>query len=361
MNNYYNLGKVNKLNAIYNIIIGQRSNGKTYSTIKQGIENYFKNSEKFAYLRRFDEDITPKNITNLFYPHYELIKKLSKGEFDSVRYEKREFVLYNSDSEEKGKTICKCFSLNNWERTKGADNGFFKYIIFDEFITRSYYLTNEFVIFTNLLSSLIRDRDGSIIYMLANTVNQYCPYFSEMGITRISELKQGEVRIYTYGNSDLTVAVHYSAEKGNTKKICKYFAFDNPQLEMITNGKWELKNYPHAPFKIVNTDIKLKFYIFFNEEVIAGNIIQKNTDLFIFFNPQTKTQKLELKNKIVYSFKPSTNLLHCQNITEINCTTQKIINDLIKNNRMFFSDNMTGETVRNWLITQKNTNNSIMS
>ena len=30
-NEYYSLKKINKLNALYNLIIGQRSNGKTYA------------------------------------------------------------------------------------------------------------------------------------------------------------------------------------------------------------------------------------------------------------------------------------------------------------------------------------------
>ncbi|MBQ2401993.1 MAG: phage DNA encapsidation protein, partial [Lachnospiraceae bacterium] len=40
-------------------------------------------------------------------------------------------------------------------------------IVFDEFMTRSGYLNNEFVRFMNLLSTLIRDRENAVVYMLA--------------------------------------------------------------------------------------------------------------------------------------------------------------------------------------------------
>lgn len=85
-NEYYSLKKINKLNALYNLIIGQRSNGKTYAVCKQEIEGYFKNNFRLAYIRRYDEEIMPKNIQNLFKPHSALIEKLSNGQFNSTTY-----------------------------------------------------------------------------------------------------------------------------------------------------------------------------------------------------------------------------------------------------------------------------------
>lgn len=108
-------------------------------------------------------------------------------------------------------------------------------------MTRSFYLNNEFVIFTQLLSSIMRDRDNTVIYMIANTVNQYCPYFAEMGLGKISDIKQGDLKLFTYGDSELTLALEYSDSRGQTGKVSKYFAFDNPQLKMITTGQWEIK------------------------------------------------------------------------------------------------------------------------
>jgi hypothetical protein len=77
--------------------------------------------------------------------------------------------------------------------------------------------------------------------MLANTVNRYCPYFKEMGLKDVEQMPQGEIYVYTYGNKDLTVAVEYCDPVLATNKVAsKFFAFDNPQLEMITTGAWEL-------------------------------------------------------------------------------------------------------------------------
>ena len=50
-NEYYSLKKINKLNALYNLIIGQRSNGKTYAVCEQEIKGYFKDNFRLAYIR----------------------------------------------------------------------------------------------------------------------------------------------------------------------------------------------------------------------------------------------------------------------------------------------------------------------
>lgn len=353
-NDYYSLKKINKLNALYNIIIGQRSNGKTYAVCKQEIEQYFKCGAKLAYIRRYSEDIMPKNIQSLFSPHYELIEKLSNGVFNSIIYKAREFYFYNNETEEKSvEPFCKCFALNNWERTKGADNGFFKYVLFDEFMTRTIYLDNEFIIFTNLLSSILRDRDGTTVYMIANTVNKYCPYFSEMGIGKVSDIQQGDLKLFEYGDSGLTLALEYTDSQGKTGKVGKYFAFDNPQLKMITQGQWEIKNYPHAPFKIKNENIIYRAYVFFDQEVISVNLVHMENSVFIFFTPQTKIEKLKTKDRIVYTFETHTNPLHVQTINECPTNVHKMIRELILNNRVYYSDNSTGELVRNWLNAQR--------
>ena len=57
-----------------------------------------------------------------------------------------------------------------------------KTILFDEFITKGMYLTDEFMAFMNTLSTIIRQRDNVKIFMCGNTVNKFNPYFEEMGL-----------------------------------------------------------------------------------------------------------------------------------------------------------------------------------
>ena len=50
-NKYYSLNNILKKDAQYNIIFGQRSNGKTYAVKKYGLEKFIKTGEQMAYVR----------------------------------------------------------------------------------------------------------------------------------------------------------------------------------------------------------------------------------------------------------------------------------------------------------------------
>ena len=63
---YYSSKKIRKLGAIYNIIIGQRSNGKTYDWKDNALKDYNDKKARCAYIRRFDTEIAPKNLATLF-------------------------------------------------------------------------------------------------------------------------------------------------------------------------------------------------------------------------------------------------------------------------------------------------------
>lgn len=56
-NKYYSLNNILKKDAQYNIIFGQRSNGKTYAVKKYGLEKFIKTGEQMAYVRRQDIDL----------------------------------------------------------------------------------------------------------------------------------------------------------------------------------------------------------------------------------------------------------------------------------------------------------------
>ena len=55
---YYSLDNILRLNPTYAMVIGRRSNGKSYAAIKYGLEQYIKNGSQFAIVRRWDEDFT---------------------------------------------------------------------------------------------------------------------------------------------------------------------------------------------------------------------------------------------------------------------------------------------------------------
>lgn len=343
--------------AKYYLAIGERSAGKTYSALDYCIEKA-KDGEQFAYVRRFNEDIRPKNLSSLFDAHVAngRISDLFQDKYSSLEYTGAKFYLVKRD--ENGKKdpdtepllIGRAFDLNGMEHYKSIAFPEITTVIFDEFLSRQGYLPNEFILFQNCLSTIIRYRDNVRIVMLGNTVNKYCPYFEEMGLTHVMDQAQGSVDVYRYGSSGLEVVVEYteSSTKQGGKKSDVYFAFDNPELKMITDGSWEIGIYPHLPIdEIKPKDIAAQFFIKFNKEVLHGYVVSANNEApFVFLH--RKTTDVRKPNDIVYTSIPDSNPYHRFGLLNQTDPLSKFIRRCILEGRVFFATNEVGETFRNY-------------
>ena len=352
---YYSLNKINKKDATYNVIFGERSNGKTYATLKQVLENYFSDGSQFAYIRRWSVDVQPKRMNNLFNAIIEdgYLEKLSGGKFTAIFYRTGRFYLctYN----DKGKPIYNeediigyAFSLSENEHNKANSYPRVTTIIFDEFLTNKIYLPDEFILFMNTVSTIVRQRTNVKIYMLGNTVNKFCPYFKEMGLTNILSMKQGSIDLYTYGESKLKVAVEYADSKKKFKKNNFYFAFNNPKLKMITGGAWELNIYPHAPVKWLPKNIIFTYFIDFNDNIYQCEIINKDTNVFTYIHEKTTPIKNPDKD-IIYTLDYNPKINYNVNILKPLTDYQQKITWFYTHDRVYYQDNNVGDAINNYL------------
>ncbi len=356
---YYDISHLTKdyPDALYYVVFGERSNGKTYSALDYALERYFKHGEQFAYIRRFGEDVKKKNLSTLFDAHIVngRILKLSNMEFNLVDYTSNRFTPYNYSEDGKilksKEPIGYAFDLNAMEHHKSTSYPKVTTVIFDEFLSRQGYLTNEFVLFMNTLSTIIRDRSNVKIFMIGNTVNKYCPYFAEMGLTHVKDQRPGTVDIYTYADTGLSVAVEYCdpmARRGG-KSSDVYFAFDNPQLKMITSGSWEIAIYPHLVERFRPKDVAFQFFIIFDEAILHCEIVTTDNSYFMFVHPKTTPIKDDKKD-IVYTNIPSQRWNYRIGLTKLTDNLSRKIMLLINENRVFYSDNETGEVLRNFIM-----------
>lgn len=343
--------------AYYYMAIGERSNGKTYSALQYALDRFFKTGEQFAYIRRFGEDIRKKNLSSLFDGHVQngVIERMSNSQFSLVNYAQSRFYPANIGENEKIESSAQpmgfAFDLNSTEHIKSLSFPNVTTIIFDEFLSRIGYLTNEFVLFMNTLSTIIRDRKNVKIIMIGNTVNKYSPYFQEMGLSHIKDQKPGTTDLYTYGESQLTVVVDYCdpmAKRGG-KESDVYFAFDNPQLKMITTGSWEIAIYPHLPFKYKPKEVIANFFVEFDGSLLHGEMVVAHQGYFIFFHPKTGPIKDESFD-IVYTNNPTGKWNYRVGIANQSDNLSKTIKKIVSENRVFYSDNETGEVFRNYLM-----------
>ena len=352
---YYSLKKILDTKATYNLIIGERSNGKTYAILKYGLERYIQHGEQMALVRRWDTDFRGKNGQTMFdgLESSGLISEMTGGEWTSVYYYGSRWYLCryldNGTREKQDIPFCYAFSINAGEHDKSTSYPYITTIFFDEFITRSAYIPNEFILFMNVCSTIIRDRDNVKIFMCANTVNKFCPYFGEMGLTHVQKMKQGDIDLYHYGDSTLTVAVEYCKTSKEGKASDVYFAFDNPKLSMITGGAWEIDIYPHSPYKYAPKDILLTYFIIFDRHTLQCEVINVEDSVYTYIHQKTG----DIKNPdrdLIYTpdYDPRPN--YRRNILKPTDNIGKRIALLFKTDKVFYQDNEIGEIVRNYLI-----------
>lgn len=359
---YYSLDNILSKNADYNIIFGERSNGKTYAALKYGIERYIKKGEQMAYIRRWREDLRGKRAENLFANHVAngLIEELTDGKFNEVFYFSNKWFLsyYDKDKNKRypdSTPFCFSFCLSEQEHEKSSSYPNVTTIVFDEFLTRRIYLPDEFMLYMNLLSTIIRQRDNVKVFMLGNTVNKFCPYFQEMGLKNVGVMEQGTIDIYRFGEQGATVAVEYCDTIVKQKASNKYFCFDNQNLQMITGGKWELAVYPHLPCKYKPKDVLFVFYIKFNDAILQGNIIQVGDENFCYIHQKTTPIKDE-DNPLVYSLEMNGKPNYKRKLISNASYVESQVSRYFATDKVFFQNNEIGEIVRNYLLNSARTN-----
>lgn len=354
---YYDIRRLLKdyPDAYYYVVFGERSNGKTYSALDYALERNSKTGEQFAYIRRYGEDIRKKNLSELFTSHIqngEVSRKFS--EWSGITYASNKFYLTSASEDSRVQStepIGYAFDLNSMEHYKSIAFPKITTIIFDEFMSRSGYLPNEWVLFANTLSTIIRHRNNVKIILLGNTVNKYCPYFQEMGLTHIKDQQPGTVDVYNYSDTGLQVVCEYtpSSKKRGGKASDVYFAFDNPELQMITSGSWEIAIYPHLNVKLRPKDTIASFFIDFNECLLHGEVICIESGYFVFIHGKTTPIKDE-SNDIVYTSVPDERWNYRMCLTKQTDKLSLFILKCLREHRIFYSTNEIGEVFRNYVI-----------
>ena len=354
---YYSLAPILSKDAQYNIIFGERSNGKTYAILDHILEDFCKHGNQGALVRRWKEDFRGKRGQQMFDALVTdgRVSQLTNGKYSKVYSYSGKWYLANPDART-GKMVsapepfCFGFALSDVEHDKSTSYPKVKTIFFDEFLTRQYYLPDEFVTFMNVVSTIVRQRSDVRIFMAGNTVNQYCPYFTEMGLTHIKEMDKGAIEVYKYGESKLRVAVEYAdsiSKKGKPSDI--YFAFDNPKLTMITGGSWEMAMYPHLPYKYLPQNVLFTYFMKFNDELLQCEIIHIKNSLFTYIHRKTTPIQNEDKD-IIYSLEYDPRPNHIRNMRHCSLPFNKKIGQFFADNQVFYQDNEVGEIVRNYLV-----------
>lgn len=340
--------------ARYYMVFGERSNGKTYGALWCALLDFFDTGRPFAVVRRYHEDLLKRRADRLMAPLAEWIAVMSDGEWDRTYYYGGMWYLARLDDkgrlEHAADPYAYAYELTQGEHDKSSGDIDYANIIFDEFIARQ-YLVDEFVILMNVLSTTIRNKSDVRVWMCGNSINPYgCPYWKEMGITHARNMLPGATDRYTYGDSDLVVAVHRTEPSGDKSSSAAYFAFDNPKLSMITGGDWEIDIYPHIPHKLRPCDTKFNFFVKFDDQLLHCKVIKKDGCCYICVHNKT-TELQDPDRELIYWPHADPRRNWRQYINRPQNPREKKIWDMFRAGKVFYSDNMVGEVMRNYLET----------
>lgn len=362
---YYDYTNIDAQGGDIRMIIGERSNGKTYGFVKKAIECYLSTGKQSAYVRHTDKDFSKKVCEAMAMAHVS-DGILEGSEWDDVHYRAGGWYLTKWDQDLEKDVydsipFMLAYSLStSITHEKGARNPNIRLVAFDEFMTRRAPAAGEFVDWNNLLSTLVGNRDNVIVYMLANTVNKMSHWFADYGLRHVKYMQQGTIDDYDYEwENDLThqkmrrrISVEYCKTSPFGKASDKYFAFDNPQLKMITNGCWEFALYPHWPdrqkYPYDTKNIAFTFFILYEGETLQADIHHVGNVSFAYIHRKTTPVRDDNKALIFSNLSDPRKNWRRFLTYPIDRKGTKILS-YFKEDKVYYQDNEIGEIVRAYL------------
>ena len=367
---YYNIDKLDKLGASINILYGERSNGKSYQLKhKKGIIPYLKNTTsysrnyrdkekiiednikhgtRFILLRRNKEEVSSEKVEQ--YLNDIDIMSLTNDEYNCFSIYKKGIYLAKYDNET-GKTkryekIGYTMSLSTEQNYAGASYLDVHDIIFEEFMTRTVYLSNEPDKLMNLYSTVDRKRGTTRLWLVGNSISRVCPYLEEWGLMDlIRNLKQGEIKTRWISTNqqdedgidiEVLLAIEYCRSTGNSS-----FAIGK-HADMLNKGNWQSDPQPHLKYSI--KEYKFLYRIGFQYQsfkFLADYIMDKeyNTCWYIYpYNGEFKKDLLVFSDIIKESkywqkdiYNPSINNDNLKNLLQT-----------FKENKIFYATDLVG-------------------
>lgn len=344
MQKYFTLKPLMKINPPWQfaVLIGERSNGKSYAVKNHVLREYKKNGTRFIYLRRYQIETKPSYVEGYF-------RDAPVGQIFSDEWEfitcYRGGIYLSRYNEETGKTdrgdlVGYTAWLSGETHFKSINYNDVTSIIMEEITTADGYLYNEVQKLESFVSTVARRR-AIRVFLVGNTISRLCPYFSEFGID-VKSIKQGTISIYDHetdqkddkGNPVVVrVALCFCENSGNNSKM-----FFGTSSKMITSGAWQTKSYPHLPFRYRECRPIYAMLYEYKEFVFKFEVLKTPAGLCVFIHPHT-TSKEGFR---MITDRPSIDMKHSREFSTL-VKGDALVKTLYDYGKVYYSDNLTGE------------------
>lgn len=247
----------------YIMNISQRGMAKTTNVLLLELCCYAMYGVQGAYVRTDEADLQKSNAMNLYdvviENHY--IEKIFGETFNSIFLRAGKWCLCRVDEDgnitaKNPDPTCYMLAVDKAHKYKSVLNlPRCDVIIWDECIKpQGFSRYNEFGMFADLVSTIVRKRVSGNVWMLCNSLSRDAALFSEMLIhDAIRDMHPGEARfVETTGGTHIYIKIYgadNSQQRAETNR--RFFGFDdNPNLYAIMgkgNCIWAEDSYPHIP------------------------------------------------------------------------------------------------------------------
>lgn len=332
---YYDRHPLFKTGAQILMVYGQNCNGKSYQAKEEIIERALRGEKTFL-LRRYPDDIR-QNKAQMYFDDMP-VNKLTNGEWDSITaYQSKLYfqrVDENGNKERSEHEIGYFGSLSEWQRYKSMAFVNYTLMVFEEFITDSYYLTDEPLLLMRLMTTVFRDKPGTVL-MIGNTISRTVPYFMQWTPGVIKQA-QGTIEIYHYHDEDegtnVDIAVEYAGHIKGTGAL-----FFGNAAKSINKGEWFVESQPRLPKELFYYENIYELAIAYQTFSFVLQLLvdpEEGTKL-LYVYPRTTDRKIER----VITDKFSDSLMVTRYWRDIR--PELYIREAIANKRVVYSDNLT--------------------
>lgn len=341
---HYNIDKLASINADINILFGERSSGKSWQLKhKMAIIHFLETGNRFVLMRRFREEITTANIEQYF--HDVDVEGLTKGKYNCIQAYRKHIYLAKFDSETfkitRGEKIGYAVALSTEQNYAGGSFLDVDNIIFEEFMTRSRYLTNEPTKLMNFYATVDRKRGTTKLWLVGNSISRVCPYLYEWGLSEIiSRQKQGtivEKEIPATDDDIVKLAIEYCESTGTSSHTIGW------NKDMMNDGSWQSSPQPKLPKSKKCYNVCYRIAFMYQSFKFLGEFLQdkETKDICWFIYPYP----FDLKDKIlVFSDIISTSPYYQRdiyNITIKNDNLKRLL-DTFRESKIFYASDLVG-------------------
>lgn len=340
---HYNIDNIDKKDANFNLIYGEKSNGKSYQVKhKKAVEHYLKTGRRFILLRRWRED-----ISNLWIEQYFAdvdVAKLTNNKYNCIS-QYRKVLYFSIYDENTGKTqriekIGYVMSLSTEQHMSSASFLDVDIIIFEEFMERGTYIPHEPDRLMIFYSTIDRKRGTTKIYMVGNSISRVCPYIKEWGLDNIfRNLKQGEIEVKEIQNEEnkVKIAIEYCKSSGG-----KTMAIGNAS-SMVDKGSWQTFPQPKLPKSYNEYNVLFRFGFQYKGFRFLCDYLEDKVlhETIFFIYPHQKEFR---ENIFVFSDEIRVSSYWQRDIYNISIKNDKLRNLFMKfkENKIFFSSDLCG-------------------